>query len=375
MARSSNSSISGSKMSDEALTSEPQATPVRKLRDGRFGPLVLLAQASAAFLAVALTVWAIAVFVKDGNDYALASNLKHRALEQAQGKKIVLVGGSNLPFGTDSTIIEEATGCPVVNMGMNGYFGPRFMFEEVKPYLNAGDIVVVALEYDSYVKSVDGTNTDLLMVTKGNPATFQFLTPKQQLDVIGRYPYVAQQKVLRLMRDGMLFLSDLRKGTKTEANVIDEVETVSGFTKNGDLVSHLKIKWTGERENGLDLTKTPLEPALIPLMKDFNQDLTARGVNVMFSFTPAIDYYYAQHKAAIASYYEIEKANGLNVPRHPSEFVFTPDYHFDTVYHLGDAGRKKRAAMVAEDLIKTYGPAAQCGKPTAQPAKMTGAKQ
>lgn len=354
-------------MSDQTAATDaetPAAKP--KAKDGRFGPLILLAQACALFAAVAASVLAICVFVRDGNDYALASNLKHHALAQP-GKKIVLVGGSNLAFGADSTIIQAATGCPVVNMGMNGYFGPRFMFAEVKPYVKSGDIVVVALEYDNYVKSVDGTNTDLLMVTKANPAAFGFLTLDQQVDVIGRYPYVAQQKVLRLMRDGLQAMSDLRKGVKTEKAMIDEVETLSGFTPQGDLVSHLDKQWTGPREDGLDLTAKPLEPALMPLMKSFSEQMKARGVNVMFSFTPAVDYFYAKHKAAIESYYELEKANGLTVPRPPADFVFAPEYHFDTVYHLGDAGRKKRAAMVADDLIKTYGPAAQCDKAAARP--------
>lgn len=177
---------------------------------------VLAAKGMALVSGALLTVAAICLLIPDGNDYAQASVLKHRRLLEAPGRRIVLVGGSNLAFGVDSTILEQKTGCSVINMGMNGYLGVKFMLREVAPHLRPQDIVVVALEYDSFFKPVDGRPSDQLMVVKANPRTFSYLDAKQRLKVLQTVPYVAQQKVLRLIReakdDAMIHLFERQRG-------------------------------------------------------------------------------------------------------------------------------------------------------------------
>src|SRR5688500_9034323 len=62
----------------------------------------------------------VVFLVPEGNDYGLATVLKHDRLARDVPRKIVFIGGSNLAFGMDSGMVEKATGLPVVNMGMNG---------------------------------------------------------------------------------------------------------------------------------------------------------------------------------------------------------------------------------------------------------------
>lgn len=334
-----------------------EASPIPTTAVPKPGMASLLLKGVALFAAVAGSTFALAAGVPDGNDYAKGSNLKHAALASTVSKKIVLVGGSNLAFGIDSNIIKRATHCPVVNMGMNGYFGVRFMLNEVKPDLKAGDIAVIALEYDSFYKTADGTDTDLLMVTKSNPAAFGYLTPEQQLKVIERYPYVAQQKLLRV-------LEDVRQ--PQGANDIDSIETLAGFTPDGDLVSHLGVEWKAERENGIDLVSTPLDPGVIALLDQFNTEMKAKGVRVLMSFSPAVDYFYAKQKTEITRVDTLLQEAGLLVPRRASAFVFPPSQHFDTVYHLNREGRAIRTQMLTDDILSQFGADAKCDVGAAQ---------
>src|SRR5690606_30863350 len=132
------------------------------------------------------------------NDYGKAARLKQDRLHSLPGSRIVMIGGSNLAYGINSPLIESITGCPVVNMGMNGYFGVRFMLEEADSGLRAGDVAVIAFEFDSFVKSVEGTGTDLLMVGKTVPQSLSYMTPRQLASAAKRIPFVVRSKVSRV---------------------------------------------------------------------------------------------------------------------------------------------------------------------------------
>jgi hypothetical protein len=344
----------------------PDETP----SSARFGPIVFAAQIAALLAAVMVTIVAFSWFVKDGNDYADASVLKHKLLAMDAPKKIVLVGGSNISYGIDSDVITEKTGCPVVNMGMNGYFGVRFMLNEVKPYLHAGDIVVITWEYDSFVKSVEGDDPDLLMVTKANPATFKFLTSKQMIGVIKSYPYAAQQKAFRLFDEAIQDARDAIdrmfgwSDSDSPAEQVDllAIESVSSFDPaTGDLNGHVGVVWPEEISDSMDLTALPLDEDILPMMAAFVEEMNARGVRVMISWTAVADSYYAKHKDAIEKINTLMEDNPVFlIPRPARGFIFDKKYHFDTVYHLTDEGRAIRSPMVADDIISQFGNDAFC---------------
>jgi hypothetical protein len=327
------------------------------------GILSVVVPVAALLLAAYATTVAISFGIPDDTDYAKASILKHDKLASDKGKKIVLVGGSNLSYGVDSTVLKEATHCPVVNMGMNGYFGVRYMLEEVKPDLHEGDIVVIAWEYDSFYKSVDGTSTDLLMVTKTNPAAFRFLSTDQVLGVLGSYPYVAQQKLLRVGRDAMDGITQLLGGEPRNNDTawVEAVEGYASFTPDGDLSGHIGRTWDEEVSEGLDMSALPMDENVLPLMEAFVKEMNARGVKVMVSWSPLADTFYEKHKAAV----EQLSAQMMAIPefrivRPAHDYVFPISQHFDTVFHLNAEGRPIRSRMLADDILTEFGDDAIC---------------
>jgi hypothetical protein len=349
-----------------AQTVPPEAA-AKPARPGRFGPLVLALQVTTLLAAVGATIAGVVIGVPDTTDYGRASILKHDLLAMDAPRKIVLVGGSNLSFGVDSTIITEITGCPVVNMGMNGYFGARFMTEEVKPYLKPGDIVVMAWEYDNYYKTVDGAASDLLMVTKANPMTFGYLTMDQKLDVISQYPQVAQQKIVRVIGDLHQFTRDLRgrlSGAAEEAPADPHAFDggYSGFDPaTGDLHGHLNSVSLPEPADGADITAVPMDPGVLPLMRNFADELEAKGVNVMVSFTAVMDSYYRKHQPVLDRLNtDLHATFPQEVEGSVTDYMFAKPLHFDTVYHLNAEGRVIRSQRLAEDIVHHFGRPALC---------------
>jgi hypothetical protein len=338
----------------DSTTLAPEAAIPAK-RTAPLGDLVRFF-ASVGVLAAAafLTLLAVVYFVPEQNDYALATVLKHERLADSPGRRLVLVGGSNLAFGVDSGIIERDTGLTPVNMGMNGYFGVRYMLEEIKPELRAGDVVAIAFEWDNYFKPIEGDPADLLMVVKANPSAVAYLTWKQRARILLRaIPYVAQQKVLRLMGQGLEAVRDAARGggeTNDSVAIVNQIERADAFTPAGDLTSHLNTPWPYEREQGIDLTGEGIDPEVIGHIQAFAREMEARGVTVVVSYTPVLRAFYEQHAGVIGEVHRRMNANGVIAPRAPSDYVYDESVFFDTVYHLNAAGRGPRTEQLVGDV-------------------------
>lgn len=340
------------------------------------GPLRLLLRALLPALGVYAALAAVMVLVPDGNDYGRASALKGARLETLPGSRIVLIGGSNLAFGINSPLIESLTGCQVANMGMNGYLGVRFMLAEAAAGLREGDVAVIALEYDNFVKPVEGTSTDLLMVAKYSPRVLRHMTIPQILGAASRVPYVVNRKVDRLAEEAVqgtfdaLFARNTSPAEVGGANddvSIEAIESFAGFTESGDLISHLGVHWPYKREPGLDLTTLPLEPELLPLVREFSMRQKGQGVDVIFSYTPLIRYFYDQHRDAIAGFdaaVRRELAEVAQTPSPPEAFVYGTEMFFDTVYHLNREGRDQRSRRLAQDIIARKPGSDRCRGPS-----------
>jgi hypothetical protein len=341
------------------------------------GKLSVAAQAGALLLKVtamlagayALSL-AIVWTVPEVTDFGQVSVLKHERLETLGSPKIVLIGGSNLAYGIDSRMIEEATGCPVVNMGMNGYFGVRFLLEEPRSSLQRGDIAVMAFEYDNFFKSVDGSPGSLLGLVKSNPRVMSALSPGQRLDILGRVPQVAQQKVLRLIADGVESWRVAAIGAR-EVSGLDEIraiESLAGFNAEGDLVSHLGVDWPYALEREIISGAGDIETEALELMRDFTRDMNARGVSVLTSYTPLQSDAYGENQGVYEALHErIGAMAPMAAPSPPAAFVYDNSNFFDTVYHLNAAGRPLRTQQIITDLQSQFGERAHC--PSGQTAQ------
>jgi hypothetical protein len=329
--------------------------------------------------AMMASIIAIVIFVPDDSDYAETTLLKHRRLIQAGSPKIVLIGGSNQAYGTDSKMIERATGCPVVNMGMNGFLGVRYMLQEVRPYLHPSDIVVIAFEWDFFYSPVDGTASALFALVRARPQSFTYLSLKQKLRVLLVIPDVAQQKVMRLLREGVAVIKDQVTGGHSNGEAPDmefilNIETSRGFTAEGDLVRHLGVTWPFERDGGVIPESEKIERPMIAMLRDFTAEMNNRDVAVMLSYSPAIRYFYDRHQRSFEEVHGLVQAMPpLNAPSSPAKFAFDENYFFDSVYHLTAEGRQLRTQRLIDDLQSQWPERANCAKSAiATPAAQSG---
>lgn len=344
--------------SDPSSLPAAASTPAREAAPPRGQAVGVALKAAGALAAAYGTALAIAVFVPETNDYAQTARIQQVALTSPAGKKIVLIGGSNLTYGAVSPEIEAATGCPVANMGLNGRLGVNFMLSQAEHNLRAGDIAVIALEYDTFLLSPDGDAGAQLVVAKTEPATFGYLSWRQKLATALAAPQIAQLKVFGAL--GRLYDRIVDPEALTPS-LMREIETVSGVTPNGDLVSHIGVTWPYEIEDGFDLTNQPVNPGVIAALQGFAERMEDRGVHVLMSYTPVMQSYYDRHHAALETLHAtLAEALPAAPPSRPYDFAYEPHYFFDTVYHLNGEGREIRTRKVIEDLHRQLGDEASC---------------
>jgi hypothetical protein len=310
---------------------------------------------------VASIIGGLVLFVPDENDYSQASILKHERLAQLPSPKIVLVGGSNLAFGVDSQKIEEDLKCQVVNMGMNGWLGIRFMLAEVRGALQAGDTVVLSFEWDNFFKPVEGHGPSFLGIIKTNPGALVFLTLEQFRFVLKAFSEVAQAKTERLIKQALvragLRKEDMSARAQREA-FLNRIEALDGFSAHGDLVSHLSVETPLPFPLGQDLIQkgTPVEKKAIEMMIEFAKEMRSRKVHVLVSYPPIPPDVFERHRESFNDIHRVLVTHEeLSIPRFPEDLVFDRMKFFDTIYHLNRFGRPLRTQKMIEDLIASSG--------------------
>ena len=265
---------------------------------------------------------------------------KENLLHRTPSPKIVFVGGSNVVMGIDSRMVQEKLGRPVVDMGLHGGLGLRFDLNEVKPYVHAGDLIVVSPEYQSFVGLIDGDET-ILDILYLYPEAVRYLEPSQFVMLASRLPASIQVQFIGLLENVF--------GREQTAPVY----TRQGFDQYGDEVGHLNkpsdIDLSGKHLFG----SVPLsvDPESIRVLNEFDAYVKGVGAQVVLVYPPLPDTQYPENQKIIQQICQaLHDQSSIPVLGSPSDVIYPVDYFFDTLYHLNARGREERTAKIIDDV-------------------------
>lgn len=306
-------------------------------------------------LAVILTGAVVSQYnIRKMDDEYLAAVLDKDALiRRTPSPKIILVGGSNLAFGIDSHMIEDSLHVNVVNMGLYAKLGLRYMLAQAKPYIEPGDVIIIAPEYDQFFGDFaagDNTlNTALLYAPSDRMG--DFIKSYSVIDVVLR-PRAEQA------RRAFLHLAAASIGAESKYFPADTspVYNRHSFNDRGDMVGHLKMK-------SMDPDSIFVRP--LPPMKTFNAR-TIDGLNAVaevarrvgaksyFMFPSFMQRAWMVSDKSVDSLITRLKPD-LKMPfvGTPQDFVFADTLFYNTRYHLNGAGRALRTVRMIDILRKT----------------------
>lgn len=300
------------------------------------GTKLLLLKIIGLIVGIVLTmvflIHLIAPFVRDDNSYVAASLDKENKLITLPGRRLILVGGSNLALGVNSAKLSQEIGMPVLNMGLHAGLGLPFALNETQAGLRKGDVVVLSIEYFLG----DGEKKLQSQLVDINSKANNFIEP----DLFGTLRlYTAQLQ--RCLSSG--FYKAIGSDKK------DPTYRRNAFTPEGDLTAH----WNRPPVNSLTgfFRFTEDYDVGIERINQFVETAQSKGCKVYLTYPAYPTYAYEENKAAIDKL-EIQFKQNVKCPifGNPKISLLPKSYFFDTVYHLTREGTQKRTQLLGHLL-------------------------
>ena len=151
---------------------------------------------------------------------------KIKRLKELDGKRIILIGGSSVPFGVRSDLVmENLPDYQVVDFGMYASLGTDVMLDFAKARINEGDIVIYMPEQHEQTLSLYYNGHSIWQALDGDYQSY-WLLPKEK-STTGRIDYYCAEGLLakvyltRAGVSGSLNSSDLAKAAEYSKDVIE----------------------------------------------------------------------------------------------------------------------------------------------------------
>lgn len=282
--------------------------------------------------------------------YAELPELYYR-LTDSPGKRIILVGGSNVAFGVDVGLLEqmlaqygyEYTVCP---FGLYAAVGTSAMLELSKNQLREGDVVVLAVEPTDDTLSTYFGASAFWKCAEEAPELLTAVSPAHQAALAGNYIGFLQERA-SICRSGQF--------PQTEG-----VYAKSSFEENGNMSfnrpgNSMTLGWdTGAPVN---LAAVSISPDFAQQVNDYCGAARTRGAEVYLSFSPvncsALE---GNPEEGTAAYFRAcLDAFDCTAISDPNRYILDSGWFYDSNFHLNSAGAVLRTCLLAEDLLAQFG--------------------
>ncbi len=259
---------------------------------------------------------------------------KDSLLTHIASPRIVFVGGSNLVFGLDSEKVKSELGLNPINAALAINFGLVYMMDDIIPRLKAGDIVVLAPEYQHYFgKQAYGGNDLLRLLMDVQPSGFSIMRMEHIPNLIKGIPIYIQSKFVY------------------SQYFYEEEKDVYGshiFNKYGDSNFHWNLETREFPE--VHPIRGKFNYKLITEIEAFNKVIEDLG-GTLFVTYPGSDKHSLQIiKKQVEQVQSELELSGLHILGNPDRYGMDSDMMFDQIYHLSKKGVDRRTNLLIEDL-------------------------
>lgn len=265
---------------------------------------------------------------------------KLERLRQAESPRIILVGGSSVPFAVKSELIEQALpGYSVVDFGLYAELGTVLMTELLEGELRAGDIVILMPEQASQTLSAEFSAEAVWQAVDGNFELLRRLSSDRYEKLLAAFPVFAGKKCYY---------------TLFGAPVPDGIYAKASFNAYSDIDSPLReanIMAGGFDPNQcIFFSASVLSDDLVQRFDRFAAEAAAVGASVYYHFAP-------MNRAAVAQgsdidgYYDLLRSK-LSFPilGDPNRSILESGWFYDTNFHLNASGAIVFTKVLIEDL-------------------------
>lgn len=310
---------------------------------------LLIAAALLFVLPVSLLLYALSLPSFYGGSYYAELSDMYERLYETEGKKLVIIGGSNVAFGVDTQLLEsiltqhgfEYTVCP---FGLYAAVGTSVMLELSEDALSDGDIVILAFEPTTETMSSYFGATAFWKCCEDSEDMLLHLNRSQTSAMAGNYiPYL--QERYAILKSGDF---PQPEGVYTKASFNEACNMT--YDREGNAMA-LGFD-TGAP---VDLAAVTIEEAFAQQVNQFYLDARQKGAAVYFSFSP-VNHSALVEDSAVQSYFELCSETFLcPIISDPNRYIMDAGWFYDNNFHLNSAGAIVRTRNLAEDILAQLG--------------------
>ena len=266
---------------------------------------------------------------------------KYEMLKSKKNKKVIFVGGSALPFGLRSDLLEKTTeNYEFVNFGLYATIGTKYMMDVSKCNIAKGDVVVLTPELNAQTYSLYFNPDAVLEACDGWSSMYGNLSISDRMQLMYNYPGFAKRKI----------------GYKSGNNKPDPIGIYrhDSFNAYGEISVERK---QNTMPNGYDSTtliefKNELfNQEFIDYVNDYNKYIEKKGAKLYFAFTPLNEKALtASSKKRVEFQNQLSKLLNCDLLFGVEDGVMDYRYFYDTNFHLNTAGAIAYTSKVKDFL-------------------------
>ena len=282
--------------------------------------------------------------------YAELAPMANR-LQAAEGRKLIVLGNSDVAFGLDGALMEHLLSekgydYTVYPFGLYAAVGINAMLELSRDALHEGDLVILIVEpVSETLSSYFGANA-FLKCAEGAPELLLHTNNSQRAALVGNYTAYLQER-FAYYKDG-------------SAPTIQGVYAKSSFNDRCDMVferSGNTMPIGFDTAESINFSALSVEEAFAEQVKDYCSAASEVGASVCISFSPMNRSAIADASSdALDGYFTlINGAFPCPAISDPSRYVLDSGWFYDSNFHLNSAGAELRTVMLAEDVLAYLG--------------------
>lgn len=277
---------------------------------------------------------------------------KKMLLASAPSPRIIFVGGSGVAFSLDTALVGSSTNLYPVNLGMYATLGLDNLLRQADEGTRKGDTVVIIPEY-RLLEDIDSfRGVQLLGLIQADIHFARYLGNKRDIaSMLGALPLWCEQQIEETSSRLHHYLLSTQDETMHRM-----VYRESNFNSYGDMLGHLQFATQSERVWKEAKLAGHVSPSVTKSLTEFIESAKKKGFTVRFSWPAFSRSSYEENSMAIDQLSsDIKIIFGKdNVLGEPSDFVWSDNNFFDSVYHLLASARAEHSHKIARLLNASF---------------------
>jgi hypothetical protein len=292
-----------------------------------------------------------------------AYQFKEHIAAMNKSPRIIIMGGSNALFGVDSSVVQEITGYPVINLSGHAGLDLNFYYFKLEELIGKEDIVIMPLE-DTYYEQ--GNFTDWFVNNMLAWGQDDYLN---HLNIVEMIKFILSVPVKRI-REGMM----KQKGTNpvipkdTVIKTMDNLLSSEGaqwrgysytsMNRHGDFISGEKVKnkLLKESKDGFKYFQWhALSPSFLSSYLRIDRLVQQNGGRLVLTWPVSMrnklfDLSKPEYWRIVAEKQTALQRQSIKIECNPALFHYNVKFFFDTQYHLNKHGTMIRSENLARCL-------------------------